>query len=325
MNRARRVLLVLCAGLLLLPGCADGDQDINAAPGGDFPMTVQNCGHDVTIDAPPERILTIGAEAPTLVAAAGGADRMVARSGEYESPLGEYESALQDVPQLTTNADNPSVEAIISQEPDLVVTRGSEDAAALEAIGIDRLVISGRCRGSDNKVTAAGTFEEVYSDIELYGRIFGTQNTATAAVAGLRERVARVEKQFKDSPQRRAAAVIYSGDGEQLGSYGRLSVAHQQIEALGLANVFEESPERFFEPSIEEFIERAPEVIALLFENNVGTAESFKARLLAQPELADVSAIRSGDIISIPFALSASSPISVLGLEMLADQLDDLS
>jgi len=109
------ILSVIVFSVLALGVCGAGESS-NSAAVGDFPMTVQNCGRDVTIDAPPERVLTIGAEAPTLVAAAGGADRIVARSGEYGSPLGQYESLQQAVPQLTINTDNPSAEAIIAQD-----------------------------------------------------------------------------------------------------------------------------------------------------------------------------------------------------------------
>ncbi|MGH3565560.1 MAG: hypothetical protein ACRDRH_05920 [Pseudonocardia sp.] len=136
-------------------------------------MTVQNCGHDVTFDSRPEQVLPIDAGAPTLVAAAGGADQ----------------AALQGVPQLTTNTDIPSIEEIIAQQADLVVSNGAEDAAALAAVGIKQLVTSGRCRGADGKVSASGTFDEVFADIELYGRILGTQDAATATVADLRRRV----------------------------------------------------------------------------------------------------------------------------------------
>jgi iron complex transport system substrate-binding protein len=191
------------------------------------------------------QVLTIGAEAPVLVAAAGGADLMVGRASEYGSPLGRYQSELQDVPELTTGQDDLATEAIIGADPDLAITRDSEDAAPLEVAGIDRIVISGRCSGADDEVTAAGTFEEVYSDVALYWRIFGTEDTAATAITDLRARA-----------------------------------------------------------------------------DNVGeTAEETRAELTADPRLADVGAIGGGDVIVFR-SHSASSPIPVLGLEMLAEQLD---
>lgn len=319
----RRLVTVplLVAGLLTLGSCGEEESSSETAEA-DFPMTFQNCDRDVTIDQPPERVLTIGAEAPTLVAAAGGVDRMVARSGEFESPLGEYESVLEDVPQLNTTADDPSTEAIIAENTDLVISRGSEQP--LDSVGIDQIVISGRCRGADDEVTAAGTFEEFYADIELYGRLFGTEDTAADAVEDLRQRVSAVEEQFRDAPPRQAAAVIYGSGGDQLGSYGGLSMAHQQMEALGLTNVFEDEPERFFEPNVEELIERNPEVVVLLFEDDSGTAESNREKLLAESGLDGVEALQAGDIATLSFSLSTSAPVSVEGLEMLAEQINDL-
>ncbi|MGH3565561.1 MAG: hypothetical protein ACRDRH_05925 [Pseudonocardia sp.] len=88
--------------------------------------------------------------------------------------------------------------------------------------------------------------------------------------------------------------------------------------------MFGDARERLFEPSFEEVIARDPEVFVLLFENNVGTAESFTARLVAQPGFGDISAIRNRDVIANPAALSTSSAVSVGGLEMLAGQLNGL-
>jgi hypothetical protein len=52
---------------------------------------------------------------------------MIARSGEFDSPLGEYEAVLEGVPQLTTDTDAPSTEAIVAEDADLVIGRGTED------------------------------------------------------------------------------------------------------------------------------------------------------------------------------------------------------
>lgn len=121
---------------------------------------------------------------------------------------------------------------------------------------------------------------------------------------------------------RRAAAVIYGSGGDQLGSYGRLSMAHCQMEALGLTNVFEDQPERFFEPSAEEILDRDPEVLFLLFDD--GTAEGDREKLLAESALVGLSALQTDDIIVQSFALSVSAPSAVQGLEMLADQFEAL-
>jgi iron complex transport system substrate-binding protein len=72
--RRRHLVTVplVVAGLLALVACGDDDESSSEAAEEDFPMTFENCGQDVTIEAPPERVITVGAEAPALVAAAAG-------------------------------------------------------------------------------------------------------------------------------------------------------------------------------------------------------------------------------------------------------------
>jgi iron complex transport system substrate-binding protein len=60
-------LLLVC--LLVLAGCGDSDDVPTAqvATAERFPMTVETCGRNVTIERPPERVMSVGAEAPTLM------------------------------------------------------------------------------------------------------------------------------------------------------------------------------------------------------------------------------------------------------------------
>jgi hypothetical protein len=56
----------------------------------------------------------------------------------------------------------------------------------IEAFGIDQIVVSGQCHNPvDDGPTLDGpaSFQDIYDDIELYGRIFGTEDAATRAVA----------------------------------------------------------------------------------------------------------------------------------------------
>lgn len=312
------------SALLALAACAgpDATADSQASSAAGFPMTIENCGRELTFDTAPERVVTIGAEAPTLVAAAGAADRIVAMGGSIDPEFfGDYRDELAEVPQLGVSADELSTEVLIAQQPDLVISINSDNFDGLQSAGIQGLVIGGRCRGADDENTSTGSFEEVYADIELYGQLFGTSDVATQAVADLAERVTAVEEQFASTAARPAATVIYGSSGEQLGSYGGASVAHSQMTALGLSNVFEKLPERFFEPSVEEIIDRDPDVLVLLFEVPEGTDAMSLAKLTSSPEFAAITAIRNGDIITLPFALAGSSPGAVAGLEQLAEQL----
>lgn len=189
------------------------------------------------------------------MAAAGAADKIVVRSFETASFLGEYEAELADVP-LVSRTEELSREELIARKPDLVITyEGSDNAPEdLEAAGIDVLVNQGYCTE-----TAQGDFDEIFADIELFGRLLGTEDAAGREVAELRERVAAVEEQSQVTPQgRTAAALIFGRDTPTISAYGERSTVDQQMEVLGFRNVFDDIDKRVFDPNIEEIIDRNP-------------------------------------------------------------------
>ncbi len=187
-------------------------------------MTIDSCGRQATFEEPPRRVLTVASVAAPLVAAAGAANMIIARTFETASFLGEYEDELADVP-LVSRTEELSREEIIAREPDLVIAYGGSDNAP-----------------QDLEAAAAAT-----------------------EVAELRDRIAAVEERPASTGDgRSAAALIFGRDTPTISVYGDRSTVDQQLQLLGLTNVFGDADERVFEPNIEEIIQRDPEVIILL-------------------------------------------------------------
>ncbi|MGH8931319.1 MAG: hypothetical protein ACRDZO_12015 [Egibacteraceae bacterium] len=86
-RRLRLWVISACLVALSLSGaCAESATALADAT---FPITFENCGRQVTVSEPVERVLPID-DAVGLVYAAAGADMMVARADE-----GDFRSALQ--------------------------------------------------------------------------------------------------------------------------------------------------------------------------------------------------------------------------------------
>ena len=108
---------------LLVTACgADGGAG-PAAVAPDFPMTVSDCGRPLTLPDRPRRILTMSSTSSTLMWAAGAAEKITTRSYESVSDLGPAQQALANVP-LASNDIDLSLETILEQRPDLVITAG---------------------------------------------------------------------------------------------------------------------------------------------------------------------------------------------------------
>lgn len=309
--RRRAALSAALLAATVLTGCGSPETAASGAPTG-FPMTVSSCGRDVTFAAPPQRIVTVGSIAAPVVAAAGAADRVVTRTFETAPFPGQYGPALQKAEMIAPTAELAR-EEIINRTPDLVVSY--EGAAVtpddLAAVKIPLLVTRGYCKD------AAGTFDDVFADIELYGRLFGTEAAAETSVTELRGRVDAVTRNHPaGSGTTSAAALIISRDGAKLSAYGSTATVANQMRILGLDNIFGDVAKRQFDANTETLIQRDPAVIILLTQGTQ-TPESATAALRARPELATLRAIRENRIIAVPFGYTGPGPVAVEGLEVL--------
>lgn len=291
-------------------------------------VTVENCGRQVTLDAPPERVMVIGGEAGTLVAAAGGTDRISTFAPLRGEPLGDAEAELAARPQAPIGtATDISREFVLGQTPDLVVTFGLEGTSPeeLAGLGIPTLIVSGYCGGfgAGQSQRSGSALEDVAADVETIGAALGTSAVADVAADDLRARVEAVRAAAVPDG-RRAAALFVSGPDSPLGAYGNLGTVHEQLELIGLGNVFGAEPERYFEPSVEALIGAAPDVVLALHEPGDTTAEQVRDAVLTRPELAGLPAVATGDVLVLDFFLSGHGTLAVDGLEQLTAQLATL-
>lgn len=215
MPRSARLAVPAVATAMLLADCGTGSgAGGGAQPTSDFPMTVFNRGHQVTIKHPPKRIL-VERDTSTTVAAAGAARRLVARSGEADVPLGRYRDQLRHVPQISKHsADPPSREVVLGKRADLVVaghvTR--QHVQDLEAGGVPVLVPSWFCQqvyGSSGPVN----FTNTYRTLRLYGRIFGPQQVAAKTVADLQRRINTIRQRFAGAKPRSTTRICGKTNG----------------------------------------------------------------------------------------------------------------
>ena len=300
---------------------ADAGNDTEAAEGG-FPVTIENCGAEVTFDAPPERVVMLKSSAVPYLHALGVMDKVVARAGDY--PADYYDAAtraeLDDIPLLTDEMDTSghlqiSKEVVIAEQPDLVL--GEVDNLSRDTLGavdIDLLEEPAMCpEGVDDP-----GFDDVYSQLEAYGRVFDKQDEAAQAVADLRKRVTDLETEKVGNG--RTAAVLYPTVGGGVTyAYGTRSMAHPQLEAAGFEDVFADVDERVFEVSTEDLLERDPDVLILL--HNAGDPAMVEESITRLAGAEDLTAVRNGDVMAQLFNFTEPpSALSVDGLERIIDR-----
>lgn len=300
----------------------EADAQETDAPDG-FPLTVENCGEDITFAAPPERVILLNSAPVTSLAAIGAMDRVVARAGAFPEEYFDDQTreAISAVPSLGDELDDSghlqiSQEVVIDQEPDLVM--GLPDGFSregLDAVGIPLIVKPVYCPdgGIENP-----DFDDVYAQVSFYGEVFGLENAAAAAVSDLQERVETMREAGGDGEERTAATLFPTIGGTPF-AYGTRSMAHPQLEAAGFTNAFADTDDRVFEVTIEELLDRDPDVLILLHvDGEPGPVEDAVTSL---PGAEGLTAVQNDDVLVQLFNFTEPpTPLSLDGLEAIVER-----
>jgi iron complex transport system substrate-binding protein len=205
-------------------------------------------GRQITLNAPPTRIVSLAPSITETLFAIGAGSQVVGVTTFCNFPA--EAAALTKVGGFT--ADTLSLEAIIDLDPDLVLAGDAGQLAPLEALkplGIPVLLF------------APGQLQEVYADIEQLGAITGHESEAATALAAMRGRIERIVKVAADIPADQRLRVFWEVFDEPLMTAGPTTFIGQLIELAGAQNIFADASEEYPQVSTEAIIERNPDVI----------------------------------------------------------------
>ncbi|CDL36066.1 ABC transporter (iron.B12.siderophore.hemin), periplasmic substrate-binding component [Citrobacter freundii] len=87
----------------------------------EYPLTIKNCGRDITFNQAPTRVATVGQNSTEILYSLGLADRVVGTSLWFGPVLDAYKAANEKVAVIAQNI--PSFEGIVAKKPDLVASQ----------------------------------------------------------------------------------------------------------------------------------------------------------------------------------------------------------
>lgn len=288
-------------------------------------ISVDNCGHTITLDAAPTNITLLDSPSIPTLNALGVFGRVTAKAGVY--PAGYYSHDLQKnvdaIPTLTDQVDASghlqiSKESVVATNPDLVI--GASDTvnhATMVATGVavvDEPAFCGTLEGP-------ASFDDVWDHVHTYGALFKKTSEAENYIDQLKTRIA--ELSTLGEQENRSVAVLYPtlGGGVTY-AYGTGSMAHPVVEATGLTNVFADQSKRVFEVSAEELVNRNPDIIVAL--HNAGEPGDFVEAVTQIRGANTISAVASNQVF--PMLLNFAeppTPLAVDGVQKLADFLGE--
>jgi len=272
-----------------------------------FPLTLtDDLGREVTVETKPQRIVSL-APSNTEILFAVGAGEQVAGVTTYCN----YPQEAQTREQIGGfSAETMSVEKIVALEPDLVLSTGKLHETVVEALE----QVGGTVYAVD-----AETFDQVYASIEVIGQMAGYNEQATNLVAQMKERVAAVESVVAEIPHEERPTVFWETWDDPLMTAGPTTFAGQMIEKGGGVNLFADVTKRYAQISIEEVLQRNPDVI--MGPDSHGEALTAD-QVATRPGWETVKAVQDGRIYVINGDItSRAGPRIVDGLEMIARAL----
>ncbi|HWV77528.1 MAG TPA: putative F420-0 ABC transporter substrate-binding protein, partial [Isoptericola sp.] len=180
---------VLALSLAALAGCAQDPADAtsSAAPtdasagGTAYPLTLDNCGVETTVEAAPQRVVTVKSSTTEMLLALGLGDRIVG-SAFLDGPVPDsLADAAADVPAVADPMAEqvPGAEAVLGLEPDLVyagwesnlTADGAGDRATLAKLGVASYVSPAACKAPEYMPDPL-TFDDVFAEIDEVGEVF---------------------------------------------------------------------------------------------------------------------------------------------------------
>ncbi|MER8094264.1 ABC transporter substrate-binding protein [Streptomyces goshikiensis] len=320
MSRSRAVLRSLAPAALLIPlagcggsaGSADAAAGADAAPG--FPYTVTNCGVSSTYQAPPRRAVTMNQHATEIMLALGLEEKLVGTAYLDDAVLPAYRPAYDKVKVLAK--EYPSKEVLLGANPDFVY--GGYSSAFDKAQGRDRegLAKAGiNSRLSVEYCTQGPVgLDQLRTEITEVAKTFGVPERGAALIGTEQRRIDAVTARVKDNAK--PAVFVYdSGEASAFTSGGN-GIGNEIVSLAGGTNVFADLKDTFGDVSWEKVIERKPEVV-LIYDYGGTTVEAKKQRLVNDPALAEVPAVKNRRFVVLPLSSA------VLGVRV-ADAVESL-
>ncbi|MGW7273131.1 ABC transporter substrate-binding protein [Streptomyces sp. NPDC054864] len=315
---SRPIRLLLAAALLApLAACSSSDgadsKPESKAPG--FPYTVTNCGVKTTYEAPPKRAVTMNQHVTEVMLELGLKDRIAGTAYLDDKVLPEYAKAYADTPVLAK--EYPSYEKLLAANPDFVY--GGYASAFLAGEGRSRGALAKS--GIESRLNVEGcakravSMDDVYREVREVGSTFGVRQRADKWVAAAKRELAQTEAKSKPVP----VFVYDSGDKTAFTAGGR-GIGNDIIERAGGRNVFADLDKSFGDASWESVVDRKPEVIVILDYGGTTVAQK-KKRLLDDPVLADVPAIKHKRFAVLPLSDTVVGVRAPAAVGKLADQL----
>jgi iron complex transport system substrate-binding protein len=284
------------------------DASATASAAAAYPLTLtDDAGRSVTIEAEPERVVSLAPSNTEIVCALDACEELVGVPEFRDGYPPEVLETIADLPVVVTFGPIDR-EAVVATDPDLVLAAGNEltpsdDIAALAELGFDVVVLYPE------------SLAEVVADITLVGAALGRSEEAASVAGDMEDRIGAVREAVADREPPRTFYEVSIFEGT-IYTAGDDSFLASLIEEAGGEPIVGDALSTSI--SLEALVTADPELILLgdaTYDPTI-TPESVAER----PGWGEMSAVRDGRVVPVmeDLLITRPGPRIVDGLEALA-------
>ncbi|MFJ9526771.1 ABC transporter substrate-binding protein [Streptomyces sp. SID5594] len=334
-----RTAALFAACVVLLTACGGGTTNSSAA-GGDkadgFPLTLKNCGRTVTVEAPPQRAVSVDQGSTEILLSLGLADRLAGTATWSDPVMKGLEKANKGVERISEN--RPSSEKVLDKEPDFLSASFASTLAKggvapreqFEKLGVPTYISPADCIGKDNSGggdgarTAPLTMDSVYTEVRELSQVFGVPERGDALVKKLQARVTKATDGIDGS---KASLLYWFSDSKAPYLAGCCGAPGVITRELGAKNVFDDTHDEWPQISWETVADRNPDVLVIGdLSRTMQTAESAEKKiefLESNPVTRTMDAVKNRRYVLLSGQAMNPTIRTVEGLERVAAGLRD--
>lgn len=301
-----------------------------------YPLTLQNCGRQITFARPPQRAVSLGQSTTEILYLLGLSKQVVGTAVWLGPVLKGYEEANAGVPRLADN--DPSFESVIGKKPDLVTVqfqwhvgpKGTVGTIAqFQDLGVPVYTSPSDCIGKDNSSGGDGvradafTMDLIYQEIRDLAAIFNVRDRGEQVVADLKAREVAARNQVAAAKGRLSAVFWFSSAQLAVDPYvaGRNGAPGYIMAALGIRNVIE-SDEEWPTVGWETIAKADPSLIVVArMERRRFPADDISVKydfLKSDPVASLMPAVKAGHVVELDAQSMNPTIRTIDGIEALA-------
>ena len=341
MRLIKPLTAVTLAASLVLTGCSGSGSPSSSSAGSlpasvdGYPLSVDNCGHSLTITKAPERIVTLNQSSTEIHLSLGLADRMVGTATWTDPILDSLKAENEKVPRLADN--NASLEAILATNPDFVAasfphTYSDKSSGSFEkysSLGIPAYLAPNQCnKGKDGNGDSVPetpfTIDKIYREIEDLSTIHNVRDKGAELVTSLKSRFAKAIENTYDG---KIKVVFWFANSEAPYVAGGGGASQFVSNEMGLKNAYAHLPSEWPQVSWEDIAATNPDILVIGdLTRKSQTAETATAKieyLESNPVTAQMDAVKNKRFVRVAGADMNPSIRTVDLAEKLAKAIDE--